>query len=314
MAIQHTKNTQPLLIALVGCTAAGKTALGIELAQRLGGEVVGADSRQVYRLMDIGTAKPTPVERAQVPHHLIDFVDPDDDFSLATYQDLAYAAIADCVERGRVPVLVGGTGQYVQALLEGWRIPRVSPQPELRARLAAEADAEGSEALHRRLAEVDPAAATAIGPSNTRRLIRAWEVYEMTGVPISAQQEKIPPPYILLTCWLDWPRAELYARIDRRVDLMIDAGLVDEARALHERGYGWELSSMASLGYKEFRPLLEGQASLEECVQILKWNTHAFARRQIAWFKRLPHLHRIDAVPAAIDTMLGLVTARGITL
>ncbi len=276
-----------LLLALVGCTAAGKTALGIDLARHLGGEIIGADSRQVYRWMDIGTAKPTAEERAAVPHHLIDFVDPDEDFSLATYQDLAYAVIADCVERGLVPIVVGGTGQYVQALLEGWRIPRVSPQPTLRVALAAEAEQHGTDVLHRRLAAVDPDAAAAIGPTNARRLIRALEVYEVTGVPISVQQEKVPPPYTIVTSWIDWPREELYRRIDLRVDLMIAAGLVDEVRALRERGYGWELSSMASLGYKEFRPFLEGSTSLEACIQTLKWNTHAFARRQIAWFKRL---------------------------
>ncbi len=299
-----------LLLAVVGCTAAGKTALGIDLARRLGGEIIGADSRQVYRWMDIGTAKPTAEERAAVPHHLIDFVDPDEDFSLATYQDLAYAVIADCVERGLVPIVVGGTGQYVQALLEGWRIPRVSPQPTLRAALAAEAEQYGTDVLHRRLAAVDPDAAAAIGPTNARRLIRALEVYEVTGVPISVQQEKVPPPYTIVTSWIDWPREELYRRIDLRVDLMIAAGLVDEVRALRERGYGWELSSMASLGYKEFRPFLEGSASLDACIQTLKWNTHAFARRQIAWFKRLPHLHRIEAGPAALDKVLQIVADR----
>jgi tRNA dimethylallyltransferase len=300
-----------LLVAVVGCTAAGKTTLAIDLAQQLNGEIVGADSRQVYRYMDIGTAKPTAEERALVPHHLVDFVDPAEDFSLARYQDLANATIADCMARGRVPLLVGGTGQYVQAILQGWRVPRVSPQPALRARLAALADAEGPEVLHARLREIDPAAATAIGPRNARRLIRALEVYEVTGTPISAQQEKVPPPYTIVTCWLDWQREALYERIDLRVDQMIEAGLVDEVRDLRERGYGWELSSMASLGYKEFRPLLEGRASLAECVQTLKWNTHAFARRQEAWFKRLPHLHRIPAGPRALDDVLTLV-ARGV--
>ncbi len=299
-----------LLVALVGPTAAGKTALGIDLARRLDGEIVGADSRQVYRLMNIGTAKPTPEERAAVPHHLVDVVAPDEEFSLATYLDLASAAIDECVERGRVPLVVGGTGQYIQALLEGWRVPRVSPQPELRAALAAEAEQHGAEALYRRLNAVDPAAATAIGPSNTRRLIRALEVYEVTGVPISVQQQKEPPPYTIVTIWLDWSREELYQRIDQRVDQMIADGLVDEVRMLRERGYGWELSSMASLGYKEFRPLLEGAATLPSCVQTLKWNTHAFARRQEAWFKRLPHLHRVAAGPDTLDTILGLIAGR----
>jgi tRNA dimethylallyltransferase len=300
----------PLLITLVGCTAVGKTDLAIQLARRLGGEIIGADSRQIYRYMDIGTAKPTPEERVAAPHHLVDFVDPDEEFSLARYQDLASAAIEAILARGHQPLLVGGTGQYLQAMLEGWNVPRVAPQPELRAALAAEAEQVGVEALFQRLAVADPVTAGRIGPTNLRRIIRALEVLEVSGEPISTQQTKTPPPYRRLVLWLDLPREVLYERIDRRVDQMMGMGLLDELHGLQQRGYGWELPAMSSLGYREFQPWFAGAAALETCVQTLKWNTHAFARRQIAWFKRLPDQVKIEAGPAALDHALALVGDR----
>ena len=304
----------PPLVALVGCTAAGKSELAIDLAHSLGGEIVGADSRQAYRYMDIGTAKPTPAQCAAVPHHLIDVVDPDEEFSLALYQELALAAIVGITSRGRVPLMVGGTGQYVQAVLEGWTVPRVPPQPALRAELAEEAERSGVVSLHRRLAAVDPRAAATIGPTNLRRIIRALEVYQISGVPISAQQAKAPPPYRITTIWLDMPREHLFRRIDTRVDQMMAAGLLDELRDLRRRGYSWELPALSSLGYKEFQPWFEGTADLETCVQTLKWNTHAFARRQSAWFKRLPHLYRVTAGPTAQPEIVQLLASRGLSL
>jgi tRNA dimethylallyltransferase len=303
--------TLPPLITIAGCTAAGKTDLAIDIARRLGGEIIGADSRQIYRQMDIGTAKPTAAERAAAPHHLIDLIDPDEEFSLARYQELALRAIAEITARGRLPLVVGGTGQYLQALLEGWQVPRVPPQPELRAALAAEAETSGVDTLFSRLVEVDPRAAQAIGPANLRRIIRALEVYQVTGRPISEQQTKSPPPYAMTTLWLDMPREQLYRRIDQRVDRMVEAGLVNEVRGLLDRGYGWELPAMSSLGYKEFRPFFAGQTTLKECVQALKWNTHAFARRQITWFKRLPEVEIIAAGPEALDSALREIERRG---
>lgn len=302
----------PPLVALAGCTAAGKTELAIRLARYFDGEIVGADSRQVYRYMDIGTAKPSLAERAAAPHHLIDFVDPDGDFSLALYQQLAFDAIAAITTRGRLPLLVGGTGQYLQAVLEGWQVPRVPPQPHLRAELAEAAARDGVEALHRRLAAVDPDAAAAIGSANLRRIIRALEVYYVTGTPISAQQTRRAPPYRIATFWLDLPRDQLYERIDRRVDAMIAAGLLDEVHGLLQRGYGWDLPALASLGYREFRPWHEGVAALSSCVQTLKWNTHAFARRQRAWFKRLPALRMVAAGPAAFTELVEQITSCGL--
>jgi tRNA dimethylallyltransferase len=268
----------------------GKTALAVAMARRLGGEIVSADSRQIYRQMEIGTAKPTPAERAAAPHHLVDIRDPDEPFSLADYQELAAAAIAGIVARGRPPLLVGGTGQYLAAVLEGWQVPRVPPQPALRAALEREAAELGAEALHARLAAVDPAAAAQIAPSNVRRVVRALEVHAVTGRPISAQQTREPPPYAIRTIWLTRPRDELYARADARVDAMIAAGLADEVAGLRARGYGWELPAMSSLGYIQLRPYLEGEASLEACVERLKFDTHSFIRRQAAWFRRLPGL------------------------
>jgi tRNA dimethylallyltransferase len=280
----------PALISIVGPTAVGKTALAVALAQRLNGEIISADSRQIYRLMDIGTAKPTAADQAAVPHHLIDICDPDEEFSLARYQELAAAAIAAVVARGRTPLLVGGTGQYLAAMLEGWQIPRVPPQPSLRAALEQEA-AEGSVAqLHARLALLDPVAAAQIAPHNLRRIIRALEVYAVTGRPISEQQGRSPPDYQLRTIWLTRPREELYARADARVDAMLAAGLVEEVAGLVARGYSWDLPALSSLGYLQLRPYLEGRGTLEACVERLKFDTHSFIRRQLAWFRRLPGL------------------------
>lgn len=283
------------LIAIVGPTAIGKTQLAIAMAQRLDGEIVSADSRQVYRQMDIGTAKPTPAERAAAPHHLVDLIEPDEAFSLATYQDLALRAIADIVARGRMPLLVGGTGQYLAAVLEGWQIPRVPPHPDLRAALEQVAHEQGNAALHARLAQVDPAAAAAIAPENVRRVVRALEVYEITGVPISLQQTRQPPPYQIETLWLQLPRDQLYVRIDRRVDAMMQAGLLAEVRDLREKGYAWELPAMSSLGYIQFRPYFDGIATLEQCIQQLKYDTHAFVRRQSSWFRRLPAITKVES-------------------
>lgn len=283
------------LLAIVGPTAVGKTALSLHLARLFDGEIVSADSRQVYRWMDIGTAKPTPAERAAVPHHLIDVVDPDEEFSLALYQDLATAAIADIAARGKSPLLVGGTGQYLAAVLQGWQLPRVAPRPDIRAALERQATELGAGALYERLKEVDPVAAARILPGNVRRIIRALEVYEATGRPISEQRSVQPPPYRITTIWLTLPAPVLYARIDARVDAMMAAGLLDEVRGLLERGYHWDLPSMSGLGYREFRPYFEGRATLAEAVARLKYDTHAFARRQPAWFRRLPNVVTLPA-------------------
>lgn len=293
------KHTSAQVVAIVGPTAVGKTALSLTLARHVGGEIVSADSRQIYRQMDIGTAKPIAEERAVVRHHLIDIANPDDDYSLALYQRDAYAAIQDCFGRGKTPLLVGGTGQYLAAVLQGWNIPEVAPQPQFRAELEQFAAQHGHDALHARLLAADPHAAASIAPTNVRRVIRALEVYEFTGTPISAQQTMTSPPFAVTTIWLTLPSDVLYGRIDARVDGMMEAGLLDEVAALVEAGYGWQLSSMSSLGYREFQPFFSGESALAECVQRLKYNTHAFARRQAAWFRRLPNTTKLHAADSA---------------
>lgn len=273
------------IIAIVGPTAAGKTALSLALAEMLGGEIVSADSRQIYRGMDIGTAKATAEEQARAPHHLLDLVAPDQILTLAEYQRLAYATIADIHARGRLPLLVGGTGQYVHAVLEGWRIPEVAPQPDLRAALEAEVVTYGAEALHARLAALDPVAAARIDLRNVRRVIRALEVCLTAGQPISELQAKSPPPYVVVQIGVTRPRPELYARIDARVDHMIAAGLVDEVRRLAEAGYDWELPAMTGLGYRQIGQYLRGEATLDEAIALIKRGTRRFVQQQYNWFR-----------------------------
>jgi len=281
MAEQHA----PLLV-IVGPTAVGKTAVSIELALHLGGEIISADSRQVYREMDIGNAKPTPKQRDQVPHHLVDILNPSEELSLATFQEMAYAAIADVTKQGKLPILVGGTGQYVKAIVEGWGIPRVEPQPALRQDLAVFADVYSPTVLHHWLTEVDPAAAQAIDYRNVRRVIRALEVYLISGTPISIHQQKTPPPYHILQIGLTRPREILYERIDHRVDQMMDEGLLAEVNMLIASGYDWDLPSMAGLGYRQFAAYFAGESTLEETVTFIKTETHRFVRHQDTWFRR----------------------------
>jgi tRNA dimethylallyltransferase len=273
------------LVAIVGPTAVGKTALALRLAQDLPVEVVSADSRQVYRYLDIGTAKPTAQERQQVRHHLIDVVDPDETFTLVQYQELAYSAINDVLRRERIPLLVGGTGLYVAAVLEGLNIPHVPPDLELREQLEAEADAQGYAVLHKRLQELDPRAAERIDARNVRRVIRALEVCISTGEPISGLQVKSPPPYRILRLGLTMPRKRLYVRIDQRIDHMMSAGLLEEVQSLVKRGYGLDLPSMSGLGYRQIGMYLRGEVSLDEAVALIKRHTRRFVRRQANWFQ-----------------------------
>lgn len=278
----------PLLV-VVGPTAVGKTDFAVALAERVSDlalvEAVSADSRQVYREMEIATAKPTAAQRARLPHHLIDVVRPDEDYTLAQYQADATAAIADIAARGRLPLLLGGTGLYVRAVVDGLAIPAVPPDPALRATLAAEVEAHGVAALHARLAALDPVTAARIDAKNPRRLIRALEVCIGSGRPLSEQRGARPTPYRPLLLGLNMERAALYARADARVDVMLAAGLVEEARGLAAHGYGWGLPAMSSLGYREIGAYLRGEATLGAAVERLKLNTHAYIRRQLTWFR-----------------------------
>jgi tRNA dimethylallyltransferase len=272
-----------LLVAIVGPTATGKSRLALDLCQNFNGEIISADSRQVYRYMDIGTAKPTREEQASVPHHLIDVVDPDEDFSLALYQEKALKAFEDIRHRGRTPFLVGGSGLYVWALLEGWRIPPVPPNPALRQELETRARVEGSEKLYNELKEMDPAAAERIDPRNVRRVIRALEVC-LRGTPFSKLQVK-KPFFDSVIIGLTTDRASLYRRIDARVDSMIERGLVAEVESLVAKGYGFDLPSMSGLGYKQIGMYLQGKVDLPTAIQQIKSDTHRLARHQYNWFR-----------------------------
>ena len=272
------------LVAIVGPTAVGKTELAISLAQAFDGEVVSADSRQVYRYVDIGTAKPSAEERALVPHHLVDVVDPDQDFSLAMYQEAAYRALEDIERRGKSAFLVGGSGLYVQAVTAGFRIPEVGPNHELRRMLEEKAASGGGMALYAELQRVDPNAAGRIDPRNVRRVVRALEVCHATGLPFSTLQRR-EPRFRSLMIGLTTSREDLYSRIDDRVDRMIERGLVQEVQALVERGYSPDLPSLSGLGYRRIAQYIQGEVGLDEAVQRIKHETHRFARHQYAWFR-----------------------------
>ena len=290
-------SSEAKVLVIVGPTAAGKTALAIRLGQRFGGEAISADSRQIYRYMDIGTAKATCEEQAALPHHLIDIVDPDEELTLAHYQDLANAAIEQIWARGRLPILVGGTGLYVRAVTEGWTVPEVAPDLALRERLQREAEQHGVEALHATLVTVDPLAAQRIDARNVRRVIRALEVYYRTGAPISSLQSKDPPGYHLLKIGLTMPREALYARIDARIDRMIAQGLENEVRALAARGYGYDLPSMSGLGYQQIGQYLRGEVSRDEAIALIKRHTRRFVRQQYNWFRLTDAvIHWFDAI------------------
>jgi tRNA dimethylallyltransferase len=301
--------TLPKIVVISGTTATGKTGLAIALAQRFGGEVINADSRYLYRGFDIGVAKPTIQERLGVPHHLIDILPPDGEMSLARYQDLANAAIEDVLSRHRLPILVGGTPLYINAVVEGWRIPRVAPNPRLREALAAEAEEQGNEALERRLREVDPVSADRCA-GNLRRIIRALEVYLESGQPMSEQEGKGPRPYDALEIGLFRERQALYAAIDERINRMIEQGLVDEVRTLLASGVPESAPAMASIGYRQLLPFLAGGESLETGIAAIAADTRRYVRHQETWLRRNSRLIRIDSgQPGWIDRAVELVTA-----
>ncbi|HST67577.1 MAG TPA: tRNA (adenosine(37)-N6)-dimethylallyltransferase MiaA [Mycobacteriales bacterium] len=280
------------LVALVGPTATGKTALAVELAQRLDGEIVNADSMQLYRGMDIGTAKPTAAERRGVPHHVLDLWDVTERANVADYQRTARAAVEDVLARGRTPLLVGGSGLYVRAVVDELEFP--GTDPELRARLEAELAALGAPALHTRLSEVDPVAAQGILPSNGRRLVRALEVIELTGRPFAATLPAPVERYDTVQIGLD--RADLDARVDTRVDRMWAAGLVAEVRALEERGLRDGPTASRALGYQQVLALGDTAAARAET----KRATRRFVRRQRSWFRRDPRVIWLDGADPAL--------------
>ena len=279
---------QPLVI-LSGPTACGKTSLSIDLAKRINGEIISADSMQVYRGFDIGTAKVTEAEKDGIPHYLIDEMDPTEEFNVFEFQSRAIKYIADISSRGKIPMIVGGTGFYIQSVLYDIDFSDESDDKTYRHELETLAEEKGSDYLYQQLMECDPDAAKEIHPNNTKRVIRALEFFHETGQQISEHnriQQQKESPYNYAYFVLNRPRHILYERINRRVDLMMQEGLPDEVSGLLEKGYGEDLLSMQGLGYKELVPYVKGQISLEEASDLLKKNTRHFAKRQITWFKR----------------------------
>jgi len=273
------------LVAIVGPTGVGKSRLALHLAQTFNGEIVSADSRQVYRYMNIGTAKPIPQERALVPHHLVDIINPDEGFSLAQYQQLAYKAIEDIQRRNKLALLVGGSGLYVWSVVEGWGVPQVPSDPEFRHSLERKAIEVGKDKLYQELMQVDPVAAQRIDPRNVRRIIRALEVCRNTETPFSQLQYKQAPLFDILIMGLTADRAELYRRVDLRVDEMIKQGLVAEVKKLVDMGYDFNLPAMSGIGYKQIGVFLRGELTLAAATQQIKFETHRFIRHQYSWFR-----------------------------
>lgn len=284
----------PPLIVLLGPTAVGKTELSLRLAERVGGEIVSADSRQVYRGMDIGTAKATADERQRVPHHLIDIRSPDQPLSLAEYQRMAYTAIDAIHRRQAVPFLVGGTALYLRAVVLGLRIPNAPPDAALRAQLEARLASEGVAALFGHLLEIDPATAAVTDARNPRRVLRALEITLSTGQSKVAQEGAAPPPYRILQIGLHRTRESLHRRVDARVDEMIAHGLVDETARLLAAGYDPALPALTSLGYREIGAFLAGKLSLQHAVERIKIETHRFLRHQSTWFRKMEEVVWFD--------------------
>ena len=298
------ETTKIPLIVIAGPTATGKSGFACEIGRRIGGEVVSADSMQVYRYMDIGTAKVTLEEQMGVPHHLIDVIDPTDEMDAARYAELAEKAIREIDARGHVPILCGGTGFYIQAVTKKIDFSRAAPDEAYRRSLAGYAALHGSEALHQRLAEVDPASAAAIHPNNIKRVIRAMEFFHETGTSIAAHNEsehEKGTPYRLIFFFLDDDRAELYRRIDRRVDFMMEEGLADEVAYLKAMGLDRSFVSMQAIGYKEILAAMDGAFTMEEAVRIIKRESRHYAKRQETWFKREKDAIRIDRSAYAED-------------
>jgi tRNA dimethylallyltransferase len=297
------------VIVLVGPTAVGKTELSLQLAERLNGEIISADSRLFYRGMDIGTAKPDPTDRARVPHHLIDIAEPDQTISLAEFQRLAHEAILEIVGRGRIPLLVGGTGQYIRAVTAGWSPPRVAPDDALRDELMRLAAERSGLWLHRRLQSLDAQAAAGIDARNTRRTVRALEVILTSGRRFSEQRLRGDSPYRVTLIGLRRPRADLYARIDARIESMWRQGLLEETRRLLERGYERGLPSMSAIGYSQCVAVIDGTLEPEQAKAEMRRLTHAFVRRQANWFKEAdPGIIWFDAgAVGAVDTITALV-------
>lgn len=279
------------LIAIVGPTASGKTSLSVELAHEFGAEVVSADSRQIYRYMNIGTAKATPEEQAEVPHFMIDIVDPDQPFTVVDFQEQASKCIRDIHTRERIPLLVGGTGLYISSIVDQLKVPQVAPKPELRAEYEQIIAEKGSNYLHMRLKEKDALAAEKIHPNNTHHIIRALEVVETLGKSKFHLASKRDVPWDVLLLGIEMDREVLYERIDRRVLQMFEQGLIDETKQLLSMGYKPDLPAMSSIGYQDIEKMLAGELEQPEVIQNIQKKSRNYAKRQMTWFRRMQNIH-----------------------
>ena len=283
---------------VAGPTASGKTALAIEIAKYVGGEIVSADSMQIYKYMDIGSAKPTEEERSQAVHHLIDYVEPTESYSVADYTKDAHEVIADITARGKLPVMCGGTGLYINSVVDDVTFGEMETDYNLREELRKAAEEKGGEYLIDMLREYDPVSAERLHPNNLKRVIRAIEFYKLTGVPISEHQEetkKHKSRYNPLMMCIEWDREELYDRINKRVDIMLDEGLIDEVKRLRGMGVTRSMNSMQGIGYKEIMDYLDGKCTIEETIEIIKQSSRRYAKRQMTWFRRDKRVHYLKS-------------------
>lgn len=288
-------NKKIFVVVLCGPTASGKTDLGVRLAQRLDGEILSADSMQIYKGMNIASAKPTEEEKGGIPHHLMDFLEPDKAYSVADYVEAAHSCIEDIHARGKLPLIVGGTGLYISSLINNLKFDDTGSDSDFRAEMRKYAEENGNEALWERLRQNDPKTAEKLHPNNLNRVIRALEVFHISGTTISEAQEKSraeESPYKAYFLMPDYPREELYRRIDSRVDKMLDMGLLEEAREFFT--HSDYITSSQAIGYKELKPFIDGEKTLEECVLRLKQATRNYAKRQLTWFNKIEGLQRVE--------------------
>ncbi len=297
------------IVYIVGPTASGKTEIAIRMAKALGTEVISSDSRYLFKELSIGTAKPSLEELSTVPHHLIDVTSVKEPWSLGEYLKAIEPIIDSLNSLGKLPILVGGTGQYYRAIVQGWRVPEFAPNPDLRGQIEAWGQEVGFEVLHQKLALIDPLAASNIDHRNTRRTIRAWEVILSSGSLFSDQRRRGESRYKTLTIGLEWDRESLYERIDQRIEWMLKNGLLEEVEGLINQGLAEEVKRIGVIGYAETIAYLTGEISLEECEMLMKRHTRQFVRRQANWFKPTdPNIHWFKASdPASFDKMLDLI-------
>ncbi len=296
------------IVVVAGPTASGKTSLSIELAKALNGEIVSADSMQIYKYMNIGTAKPDEEEKAGIPHHLMDFADPQENFSAADYCSMAKVCIAEIHSRGKLPIITGGTGLYIDSLVSGVDFEDSDSDPKIREELAQIAQRDGVEAVYAILREIDPETAEKYHPNNLRRVIRAIEFYRVTGKTISAHaKEEKNSPYKCVYFCIDWDREVLYERINRRVDIMMESGLEAEARKMYEMLGNTECTAMQGIGYKEFFGYFEGEKTLEQVVEEIKMNSRRYAKRQLTWFRRNKDIYWLRPDENMLKNALGII-------